>query len=235
MISSTDRRAAPDRAAPGGTRGSGATRPSVLLLAVVALVCLLLGGLVGALAARSGGAEQAVDAPDPGSIEAVAAELAEGQRQDQAELATGLATAAEQAHDDLGAVLQEMTAAAPLDGGTGEPVDPEQAAGWSATLEEARTALDATGSGSDDQAVTRAALLGGVELLRVAVERAADGSPAEVVARDRSAAVALWQAGATRLDSLVIATGGEHIHLFLAEDGDPGSVPQEFQELHEDE
>ncbi|WP_340295059.1 hypothetical protein, partial [Aquipuribacter hungaricus] len=86
-------------------------------------------------------------------------------------------------------------------------------------------------------------LLGAVGLLRSAVEGTA-GLPAEAgparqeqlarVARDRDAGVALWQAGATRLDGLVLDAGGEHTHLFLAPDGDPRSVPREFQEPDED-
>lgn len=235
MSSSTDRRTDRHRAStpvpPAPRRGW------VLLL--VGAVALLVGALLGGLLSGSTGGgdvgDGSADAPEPGSIEAVAAELAEGQQQDQAALAGELAEAAETVHHDLEEVLQGLAAVAPVNDGTGEAADAAGAADWAATLEQAHVTLDSTGEGTDDQAVTRAALLGGVELLQVAVERAADGADVAQVSRDRSAAVRLWQAGATRLDSLVIATGGDHIHLFLAEDGDPESVPGEFRDLHEDE
>ena len=54
------------------------------------------------------------------------------------------------------------------------------------------------------------------------------------MSRDRDEAVALWQAGAVRLDGLVLDAGGEHTHLFLAADGDPDSVPLEFREPEQD-
>lgn len=212
------------------------SRRAVLPALLAGLVVGLLTGVL--VAGATGGGE---DEPEPGSVEAIAAELAQGQAEESAALAAELAVAAEQAHATAGSVLRGLAEVAPPDGGAAGdvPADPDA---WSADLEQAREALLATGEGSDDHGVTRAALVGSLELLAVAVEDArvltGPGTEQEQVLadldRDREAAVRLWQAGAARLDSLVVAAGGEHVHLFLAPDGDPASVPQEFQQLHED-
>lgn len=228
--------------------GTSSRRGAVLL----ALVCLLVGAVIGGLVATAAGGGDG--APEPGSIEAVAAELADGQQQEATALAQELAGAAEIAHGRAGDVLAGLAVLAPTDDGAaaaGDPADADgeaaadaaggttaDAAAWADELEQARSALEATGEGADDHGVTRAALLGSLDLLGNAVETAgtlpADGTDRGAavarVARDRDAAVRLWQAGAARLDTLVVAAGGEHIHLFLAPDGDPDAVPEEFRE-----
>ncbi|MFC3689050.1 hypothetical protein ACFQL5_10900 [Aquipuribacter hungaricus] len=174
----------------------------------------------------------------------MAAQLAEGQEAERATRATELAAAAEVAHDQLPTALVGLAALVPPAGGdSGATVPATDVEAWTAALDASADALGGTAEGDEDQTVTRGALLGAVGLLRSAVEGTA-GLPAEAgparqeqlarVARDRDAGVALWQAGATRLDGLVLDAGGEHTHLFLAPDGDPRSVPREFQEPDED-
>ncbi len=217
-----------DRRAHGSTRA--------LVAAGLAAVVLAAGG--GFAAGRAGSsAGAASQAPEPGSIEAVAAELAEGQARERAALAQDLTGAARDAHERMGRVLQQLVVAVPLAGaGTaGRP----GAAGWQAELAQASAGLSAVPEGTTEHTVTRGALLGAVELLRsAAADYAATAQlPAaqraaaltDVAAR-RAAAVALWQAGAGQLDTLVVAAGEEHVHLFLAPDGDPDSVPAEFSE-----
>ena len=134
------------------------------------------------------------------------------------------------------------TVAPPGEAGTAAPADPADVAAWTAALDEAGAALSATGTGSDDHTLTRAGLLASVTLLRSAVDAASVADPAsaaapaaaEALARDRDEAVVLWEAAAARLDTLVLAGGGEHVHLFLAPDGDPDAVPEEFREHPED-
>lgn len=93
--------------------------------------------------------------------------------------------------------------------------------------------------GTSEHTVTRAALLGAVDLLDTALRDLATAStsaaddPSAPTGR-RDAAVELWLAGAAQLDSLMIGSGGDHVHLFLTPDGDPRSVPREFAD-HPDE
>ncbi|MFW2513469.1 hypothetical protein ACNI3K_06795 [Demequina sp. SO4-13] len=228
--------------------------PRGRVVVIVALVSVLVGAVLGAavvgvLAGQStgDGAAQASATPEPGSIESIAAELAEGQRQESADLAEELASAGEVAHDLLGDVLVGLAAVVPPDDGSGATdldagaqADVEE---WISALDQAEDALSATGQGNDDQAVTRAAFLGSVALLRSAVEDVAAAQASEPgrqqdlladVGRDRLEAVSLWQAGGARLDSLVLETGGDHIHLFLDPSGDPDAVPEEFQNHADD-
>ncbi|WP_380164044.1 hypothetical protein [Jannaschia sp. R86511] len=208
-------------------------------LAVV-LAAAVAGGVAAALAPGDG-----ADAPEPGSVEAIAAELARGQEEESAALAAELVEAAVDAHAAAEDVLAGLATIAPPEDAlpADEPVETDPQA-MAEQVAQARDLLAATGQGTDDHGVTRAALIGSLDLLGVAVETAAavpddadDAAAAEALARvgrDRDAAVELWQAGAARLDTLVVETGGEHVHLFLAPDGNPESVPLEFRELHED-
>ena len=197
------------------------------------------GGFAAGRAGGSGGGEGA-DAPEPGSIEAVAAELAEGQARDRAALAEDLAEAGREAHQRMSRVLQQLVVAVPLEGrGTaGRP----GADGWETELATASEQVQAVPEGTSEHNVTRGALLGAVELLRGAaadyaataqLPAAARPAALAAVAERRDAAVAVWQAGAGQLDTLVVEAGEEHVHLFLAPDGDPDSVPLEFQEPEE--
>lgn len=221
---------------------------STVMVVLVALAALLVGGVVGGVAATAAGGGDDPAAPEPGSIEAIAAELAEGQAAESARLTDELAEVAEAAHGSVEGVLAGLAQVAPPEGAV--PVDGDvqvDPAVLAAEVQQARDSLGATGQGADDHGVTRAALIGSLDLLAVAVEAAAElppggdapagGTEQDVVARvarERDAAVELWQAGATRLDTLVVAAGGEHVHLFVAPDGNPESLPREFQELHED-
>lgn len=237
------------RATPAAPAAATARRRPVVLAGLAALAALVAGVLLGWLLSVATGGGEAAAAPEPGSVEAIALELAEGQAQQSTALAGELAAAAEQAHGAAAAVLVGLAAVAPPEGlGAQEAdtdagtADPEGAAGWSTELDRARATLTSTGQGDDDHGVTRAALVGSLDLLghaaRTAADLPADGPAREAalvqVARDRDAAVELWQAGAARLDTLVVTGGGEHVHLFLAPDGDPDSVPQEFQEHTDD-
>lgn len=231
------------RTTPSKDRGA-----STVLVVLVALAALLVGGVVGGVAATAAGGGDDPAAPEPGSVEAIAAELADGQAAESAQLADELAEVAEAAHGSVEGVLAGLAQVAPPEGAP--PVDGEvevDPAALATQVQQARDSLAGTGQGTDDHGVTRAALIGSLDLLAVAVEAAAELPPGEDgpvggpeqdavarVARDRDAAVDLWQAGATRLDTLVVAAGGEHVHLFVAPDGNPESLPQEFQELHED-
>ena len=103
--------------------------------------------------------------------------------------------------------------------------------------------LPATGTGTDDQTLTRAALVGSVALLRSAVEgveaagagtRRRRGRRSPRAAGTATTPSSCGRPGRARLDSLVLDTGGDHVHLFLAPDGDPDSVPMEFRD-HPDE
>lgn len=93
--------------------------------------------------------------------------------------------------------------------------------------------------GTSEQTAIREAFIGAAELLAAAAASYdhASTAPADerkallaTVAQRRDAAVALWQAGAAQLDTLTIESGSGHVHLFLAPDGDPDAVPEEFRE-----
>ncbi|WP_336922019.1 hypothetical protein [Aquipuribacter sp. SD81] len=215
------------------------TVPAALGGAAVAtlVTVLLLGGSGEDPDADAAGAAEASGAPSVSSaVESIAAQLAQAQAADAAALAEELAGSAEQAQPHLVDVLAGLDDVVPVDGSGGDPAAADPAS-WTASLETAHDELAATGTGADDQGVTRAALLGGVQLLQNAVAHLEeqDGAEAlEAAARDRDRAVELWQAGALRLDSLVVEAGGEHIHLFLPPDGDPDSVPPEFRDPHDE-
>jgi hypothetical protein len=106
-------------------------------------------------------------------------------------------------------------------------------------LASAASALEAVKDGTSEQTVTREALIGAAELLQSATAgyKQSITAPADqrdafavTVAKRREAAVRLWQAGAGQLDTLTVGSGGGHVHVFLAINGDPEAVPEEFQE-----
>lgn len=214
------------------------SRLSLRAWRVAALVAVLAAGVGFAVgrAARS-------DEPERGSVEAVAAELADGQERDAARLGVELAGAAREAHRRLGPVLRSLAADVPVDEpGSGAVAGAVDTAGWAEEVAQASSALEAVPEGTSEQVVTRGALIGAVDLLAAAVTgwqdaatAPADERPGVVaeVAERRDAAVRLWQAGAAQLDVLTVAAQGEHVHLFLAPDGDPDSVPEEFREPDE--
>ncbi|TLM83876.1 hypothetical protein FDW83_07765 [Pseudarthrobacter sp. NamE2] len=180
------------------------------------------------------------DAPDTTSIEAVADKLAEGQARERTAINADLAAAAEEAQEHLAGVLRGLASAVPVD--TGKSAQPARSGDvdqWNEGLALAASALEAVPEGTSEQTVTRAAFLGAANLLQSAaasyhhlLDAPADqhGLLTAAVADQREAAVHLWQAGAAQLDTLTVEAGGEHIHVFLAPDGDPAAVPQEFQE-----
>jgi hypothetical protein len=189
-------------------------------------------------ATRSTADPAATTAPEPGSVEAIAAELAADQAADRAELTADLSAAGEEAYDRLMPVLAEVSEALPVDGGAGTAADQPDIDRWIAEVDAARTALTAVPEGTSEHTVTRAAFLGAVDLLDAALRDLAAGGAwsaddASTTAGRRDAAVELWLAGA-QLDSLMIGNSGHHVHLFLASDGDPASVPREFAD-HVDE
>lgn len=199
-----------------------------------------------AAALLAGRAGEAQDAPEAGSIEAVAAELAAGQARERAELNANLSAAAEVAHGHLAQVLQDLASAAPVhENGSPNPAGISDATsasdvdGWKRELVLATSALEAVAEGTSEQTVAREAFVGAAQLLQSAADGYEDlliapvderETLAATVAERRDAAVRLWQAGAAQLDTLTVGSGNGHVHLFLAPDGDPDSVPAEFRE-----
>ena len=207
------------------------------ILTIAAVVAVLLAVAGGLSAWRAGNAE---NAPEAGSIEAVAEKLAKEQAQARNELNTQLVAAAEVAHGHLMQVLQGLASVKPayetLDSNPARMSDEDE---WNRGLTLATSALEAVEDGTSEQTVTREAFMGAAELLRSAVaahEQLLRASPdqldaiAEIVAERRDAAVRLWQAGAAQLDTLTVGSGEGHVHVFLAQDGDPDAVPEEFRE-----
>ncbi|TLM73723.1 hypothetical protein [Pseudarthrobacter sp. NamB4] len=207
------------------------------ILATAALAAGLVG-VTGALAA--GQTQPGGDARQASSIEAVAERLAADQARERAEHNVHLTKAAGAAHDHMAHVLQGLASAVPVEG----PVSPRPASigdveEWNQDLALAVSVLEAVEEGASEQAVTREAFIGAAHLLQSAAggygqllnaPAAERELLAATVAERRDAAVRLWQAGAAQLDSLTVGSGGGHVHLFLAPDGDPDAVPQEFQE-----
>ncbi len=202
------------------------------IAAVLAVLIAVTGALIG------GQAESRKSAPEPNSIDAVAAKLAQAQALDRARINVDLAAAAEVAHEHLGHTLQGLASAVPLHE-TAQPFPATQGDvdQWKQNLADATSALEAVEEGTSEQAVTREAFIGAAQLLHsaaVAYERLlADPDKqqahATTVAERRDTAVRLWQAGAAQLDTLVIESGEGHVHVFLAPNGDPEDVPEEFR------
>lgn len=214
------------------TRVLAATGVAGVLIAVTA-----------ALAAGQGGDEHGSHehgSHEHGSVEAVAAELAAGQARDRAELNADLTAAGELAHEQLAQVLREMAAAVPVEGaGSPDPATASDVDRWREDLAVATAALGSVGEGTSEQTVVREAFVGAAHLLQAAaaeyehllsVPADEPRPPAATVGERRDAAVRLWQAGAAQLDTLTIESGDGHVHLFLAPNGDPGAVPEEFRE-----
>lgn len=226
--------------------GSNGTRVGVALAAAALVVGAGGGFAVGRTTATDAGAAAEAEEHDhePGSIEAIAEQLAADQARDRAVLSIELAEAARTAHDQLGHVLRAMAAAVPFEGAaaTDTPAAPAvtsaDAATWATDAREAAEALSGVPEGTAEFNVTREALLGAATLmvdtaddLSRALEAAEPAPEAlEQVAAQREASVRLWQAGAAQLDGLVVDAGQPHIHLFLDPSGDPDAVPLEFQE-----
>lgn len=192
------------------------------------------GTVDGGPAGATGGAG-GTESPEPGSVEAIAQQLAKDQAADRAELAAELSAAGKQAYDRLMPVLAEVSEALPVAGGTGATADEADVDRWLEEVAAARVALTAVPEGTSEHTVTRAAFLGAVDLLDAALRDlttagagAADGPSSPAGRRD--AAVRLWLAGASQLDGLMIGSSGRHVHLFLTPDGDPDSIPREFAE-----
>lgn len=214
-------------------------RPSrktkILTVAAAAAVLLAVTGCLG-----SGQASNTGETPEAGSIEAVAEKLAMEQASERAELNARLAESAEVAHGHLSQVLQELASAVPVAAGnSSHPAGIGEVEGWHHNLALAVSALEAVHEGTSEQTVTREALLGAAGLLQSAADayehvlQAPAGERdvlAATVADRREKAVRLWQAGAAQLDTLTVGSGGGHVHVFLAPDGDPDAVPEEFQE-----
>ncbi len=211
-----------------------------LVLAMAAVAVVLVA--VAATALAAGRDPRAEEAPEVASIEAVAEKLAAEQARERAELNVSLASAAEVAHGHMGEVLQKLSfAVSAQQDATPNVAGADGAGEWELELEleRAMSALDAVGEGTSEQTVAREAFVGAAYLLESAVadyghllnapheERE---SYAETVIERRDAAVRLWQSGAAQLDTLTVESGGGHVHLFLAPDGDPDAVPLEFQE-----
>lgn len=198
----------------------------------------VLLGVAGALVSGRTGPDH--DAPDTTSIQAVADKLAEGQARERSAINADLAAAAEEAHEHLARVLRGLATVIPVDSGkSAQPAPSGDVDQWNQDLALAASALEAVPEGTSEQTVTRAAFLGAANLLQSAaagyqhlLDAPEDkrGLLTAAVADQREAAVDLWQAGAAQLDTLTVEAGGEHIHVFLAPDGDPAAVPQEFQE-----
>lgn len=219
------------------------------VLGIAAVAAVLIAVAAALIAGRAG---EAHDAPEAGSIEAIAEELAKGQASDRAELNANLATAAEVAHGHLVQVLQELASAVPVGetgssnaagvsgpAGVSDPAGDSAVDGWKRELELATSSLETVEEGTSEQTVAREAFVGAVELLQSAADAYQDFLSAPVdeqavlaatVAERRDAAVRLWQAGAAQLDTLTVGSGVGHVHLFLTPDGDPDSVPAEFRE-----
>lgn len=194
--------------------------------------------VTGALAAGQAGTEQ--DVPEHGSVQAVAEQLAAQQADDRAELNADLAAAGEEAHAHMAQVLQELASAVPVDGaGSPHPASAAEVEAWHHELSLATSALETVEDGTSEQTVAREAFIGAAHLLQAATEGykqlltepAAEREALTVtVSGQREAAVRLWQAGAAQLDTLTVGSGGGHVHLFLAPNGDPDAVPLEFRE-----
>lgn len=225
--------------------------PSRLAAGVAAAAVLVAGGAGFAGGRTSAPESEAVTVAsgdehehEPGSVEAIAEELKEGQERERAALAADLGEAATAAQEDMGAALRGMSEAVPVrDAGAGGPAPtaatPEQAASWAAQAQRAAEVLAAVGEGTSDLTVTREALRGAATMLGDAATdyasalQAAGGdraAAAEELSVRRDDAVRLWQAGATELDTVVVEAGQDHVHLFLDPSGDPDAVPLEFRE-----
>jgi hypothetical protein len=180
------------------------------------------------------------NAQEASSIEAVAEKLAAGQATERTELNAHLASAAEVAQGHLVRVLQELALAVPVNPTiSSTPASVGDVDKWNRNLASAASALEAVKDGTSEQTVTREALIGAAELLQSATAgyKQSLTAPADqrdafavTVAKRREAAVRLWQAGAGQLDTLTVGSGGGHVHVFLAINGDPEAVPEEFQE-----
>lgn len=216
------------------------SRKTRVFLSLAAVVVILMAATGGILAASGTGDGQAGSAPAPGSVEAIAEQLAKGQAQERAELNIRLAAAAEGAHGHLALVLQGLASAVPLDPAAApRPSGVADVDGWKHALELAASALETVPEGTSEQTVALAAFIGATELLESAAASYGQllAGPAEqheplaaTVAERREAAVRLWQAGAAQLDTLTIESGGGHVHVFLAPNGNPDDVPAEYRE-----
>lgn len=207
------------------------------VLSIAAVAAVLLAVTAALIAGRAG---EENNAPEAGSIEAVAAELAKGQARDRADLNSSLAAAAEVAHGHVGQVLRELSSAVSVhEAGSPEPAGAGDANEWKREVELAVSALESVEDGTSEQTVAREAFIGAAHLLHSAAadyEHLANGPASEreahaaTVIERRDAAVRLWQSGAAQLDTLTVGSGDGHVHLFLAPDGDPDAVPLEFRE-----
>lgn len=215
------------------------SRPSrrTHIFALAAVTAVLVAVTITFSEGRAGDGGNAQEAS---SIEAVAEKLAAGQATERAELNAHLASAAEVAQGHLVRVLQELALAVPVDPTiSSTPASVGDVDKWNRNLASAASALEAVKDGTSEQTVTREALIGAAELLQSAAAGYEQSltAPADqrdalavTVAKQREAAVRLWQAGAGQLDTLTVGSGGGHVHLFLALNGDPEAVPEEFQE-----
>ncbi|MDF9279039.1 hypothetical protein P4U43_14720 [Arthrobacter sp. EH-1B-1] len=218
-----------------------AAAASVLIAVTVVLTVALAAG--GAGPSEAGPSE--AGSPEAGSIEAIAEQLAAGQERERAELIANLAEAAEEAQGRMAQVLQELAAAVPVQEGEGPaPASVSDVDRWNHELALAVSALETVEEGTSEQTVAREAFIGAAQLLLSTAAHYEQLliAPAEervaltvTVAEQHDAAVRLWQAGAAQLDTLAVESGGSHVHLFLAPDGDPDAVPAEFREPEEPE
>ena len=207
------------------------------VIVLITIAVIFVGAVAASMSMRATTAEIA---PAPGSVEAIAKELSEGQALEKAEITKDLGMAAETAHGHMARTLEGLAAAVPVEQADSPPfADTSDVDAWMRDLSAAATAFETVEEGTSDQSVAKGAFVGAAQLLLTAVEdyNRLPSSPAEdrnlllgSVAERRDAAVRLWQAGAAQLDTLTIDSGGDHMHVFLAPDGDPDAVPMEFHD-----
>ncbi|TWH28329.1 hypothetical protein L600_004100000190 [Isoptericola variabilis J7] len=198
-----------------------ARQPGVVrTVAVVATLAVLVAGGAGYAVGRTTAAPPAdttasttgdagaAETPEPGSVEAIAAQLAEQQAAERADLAADLSAAGQEAYDRLMPVLAEVSTVLPVGGGAGAAAEEADVDRWLEEVAAARAALEAVPDGTSEHTVTRAAFLGAVDLL--------DATLRELRSGDAGTAG---------------SSSGRHVHLFLTPDGDPDSIPSEFAPL----
>lgn len=238
------------RSGSQGTWGAGAgraPRPApgqgappwrrVLPLLIAFLVGTLLAGPGWALVTRDDGRSSSATSepePEPGSVEAVAAQLRQQEAaRNRAETArvTDIARAV---HDDVVPVLDAMGAALPPAEGTPpRPAAADTVAGWRTEVDQAVGRFGNTPSAATSVTLAHSGLQASVGDLQSAVTayevaRDADGSQratlTRLAAELRDRAVDVWSLAAVQLDEANIEYGSGHIHLYLSPDGAGGAA-----------
>ncbi|WP_405141012.1 hypothetical protein OG589_29165 [Sphaerisporangium sp. NBC_01403] len=197
-------------------------RRSVIAVLVVALVAGAAGAAIGYAVGR------------PGADQVAITELRKADAKRDVQQIGELTALARATAGDLDKVLSGLAEAIPKDKtSNAKPATPVQIEEWQRTLRQAAERHAETPSGTTATNVARGGFRSAVNAMTAAVDTYAASQRlpvgvretfADLAARQRSAAIAMWSVAATQLDQINVDAGNGHQHAYLTGTPEDGAI-----------